>query len=215
MIARIRRKVSAILNRILPNRPNLEDQAFASFKAKFLGNARNILVKSGGAILERAWISCTGSNAHITIGRNTCINPYAKLVTDKGFIEIGDNCSIHSFCVLYGFGGLKIGNNCRIATQTVMVSANHRFDDPTRDIHGQGSDMQGIVIGNDVWIGAGAKILDGVVIGDHVVIAAGSVVSRDVPSNYIAAGVPAKLIRKRGEKRRPTENLNVPTDISG
>lgn len=61
----------------------------------------------------------------------------------------------------------------------------------------QALSRKGIVVGRDVWIGAGCRILDGVAIGDGAVIAAGSVVTRDVPKETIAAGVPAEVIRRR------------------
>jgi acetyltransferase-like isoleucine patch superfamily enzyme len=98
-------------------------------------------------------------------------------------------------------GGVTIGNHTRIACHTVIVASNHNFDDVTKNIHEQGVNAKGVVIGNDVWIGAGVRILDGVHIGDHVVIGAGSVVTKDIPENAIAVGVPARVIRKRGEQK--------------
>lgn len=138
----------------------------------------------------------------ITIGDYTSILPYALLLTYGGEISIGSHCSVNPFCVLYGMGGLKIGNNVRIAAQTVIVPANHNFNDADVPIRLQGSEQKGVVIEDDVWIGAGAKILDGVVIGQGCVVAAGAVVNKDVPSYAVVAGVPAHIIRWRKESDR-------------
>ncbi|MCK7515996.1 MAG: acyltransferase [Desulfobacterales bacterium] len=72
-----------------------------------------------------------------------------------------------------GDGGLTIGNNVRIAAHTVIIPANHVFDDVNIPIRKQGLSKKGIVIEDDVWIGSGVKILDGVVIGKGCVIGAG------------------------------------------
>lgn len=140
-------------------------------------------------------------NGSIEIGDNTKIEYFVLLETRRGgFIKIGANSAINAFSVIYGAGGVTIGNNTRIACHTVIVASNHNFDDVTKDIHEQGVSKKGIVIGNDVWIGAGARILDGVCIGDHAVIGAGSVVTKDIPENSVAVGVPARVVRYRGEK---------------
>lgn len=80
----------------------------------------------------------------------------------------------------------------------VFIPANHRFSDISRPIMEQGLICKGIVVGSDVWIGTGAKVLDGVEIGDGAVIGAGSVVTRDIPPYSVAVGVPAKVISYRG-----------------
>ncbi len=137
----------------------------------------------------------------IEIGDNTKIECFVLLETRRGgFIKIGSNSAVNAFCVIYGAGGVTIGNNVRIACHTVIVASNHNFDDVTKDIHEQGVSKKGIIIGNDVWIGAGVRILDGVCIGDHAVIGAGSVVTKDIPANAVAVGVPARILRYRGEK---------------
>lgn len=114
-----------------------------------------------------------------------------------GDIRIGDDCSFNPYCVIYGHGGLRIGNSVRIAAHTVIVPANHNFDDPHTPIRLQGLTTKGITIGNDVWIGAGVRIMDGVEIGNGCVVAAGSVVTKSVPNGAVVAGVPAKVIRVR------------------
>lgn len=137
----------------------------------------------------------------IEIGDNTHIDDFVVLETRRGgFIKIGSGSGINAFSVIYGSGGVTIGNNTRIASHTVIVASNHMFDDTTKNIYEQGVSKKGIVIGNDVWVGAGVRILDGVHIGDHSVIGAGSVVTRDIPENAVAVGVPARVMRLRGEK---------------
>ena len=114
---------------------------------------------------------------------------------------VGQNTSFNPYCVVYGHGGLRIGSGVRIATQTVIIPANHTFDDPSVPIGKQPLNKRGIVIGNDVWLAAGVRVLDGVTIADGCVIAAGGVVSRSTEQGGVYAGVPARLLRLRGEAR--------------
>lgn len=140
----------------------------------------------------------TAPQGSIHVGRRSAILPGAIVATYGGRIEIGSDVSVNPYCVLYGHGGLRIGNKTRIATHTVVVAANHVFSDPSRPIMEQGLTCQGIEIGSDVWIGAGVRILDGVTIGDGAVIAAGAVVTKDVSPGTIVGGVPARVISERG-----------------
>ena len=133
----------------------------------------------------------------IKLGSNCRVMDYALILSYGGAVEIGDDCSINPFCVLYGHGGLKIGNGVRIASHTVMVPANHTFENLEIPIWRQPETRRGIVIEDDVWIGAGCKILDGVRIGRGSVIGAGAVVKDSLPEYSIAAGVPARVIRNR------------------
>jgi acetyltransferase-like isoleucine patch superfamily enzyme len=142
-----------------------------------------------------------GAPGRISIGDHTEIHSQAMLIAQGGRIDIGRRCSVHPFCVLYGYGGLKIGEMVRIAAHTVIVPANHTFRDLNVPIMDQPVTGLGITIDDDVWIGAGARILDGVHIHSGSVIAAGAVVVYDVPANRVAAGVPAKVIRRRDVKR--------------
>lgn len=145
----------------------------------------------------------------LLVGNRTEIHRYAILACYGGEITIGEDCSVNPFCVLYGHGGLHIGKQVRIAAHTVIIPANHSFDDVHRPIMCQTETRLGISIGDDVWIGTGARILDGVRIGRGAVIGAGAVVSRDVPEFAVAVGVPARVIRDRR-----TGPLNTPADES-
>jgi acetyltransferase-like isoleucine patch superfamily enzyme len=131
--------------------------------------------------------------------------PYAKLVAGfDGSIKIGRGCTIHSFDVLYGFtGGLQIGDNVRTGVNVSMISSNHSFEDPSLTPNDQGDSSKGIVIRDNVWIGAGVIILDGVEIGESAVLGAGAVVTKNMPANSVCLGVPAKAVRQRGEKPAP------------
>jgi len=133
----------------------------------------------------------------ITIGTNCVIRKWTCFMPYGGEITIGNNTSINSFCHLNGCGGLKIGNDVRIAAHCMLIPANHNFDDVDKPIYLQGQTQKGIVIEDDVWLGAGVKVLDGVTIGKGSVIGAGSVVSKTIPPYSIAVGVPAKVIRSR------------------
>ncbi|HOW42468.1 MAG TPA: acyltransferase [Candidatus Omnitrophota bacterium] len=134
----------------------------------------------------------------ITIGDNVRLEPFVQISTFGGDVHIGNNVIVGEFSVLYGHGGLRIGNDVLIATHTVFIPANHHCDKTDCLIRLQGESRQGIRVGDDCWIGTHAVILDGVSIGDHAVVGAGSVVTHSVGAAEVVAGNPARLIRKRG-----------------
>jgi len=117
-----------------------------------------------------------------------------------GFIKIGENCSLNPFCYLRGSSkGIVIGNNVRIGPRVSIIASNHKFNRLDKLIIGQGIEAYGIQIGNDIWIGANVTIVDGVKLSDGCIIAAGSVVTNSFEENSIIGGVPAKLLKKRGQ----------------
>lgn len=133
----------------------------------------------------------------IRLGRNCMVHGGAIIASYGGTVEIGNDVSINPGTILYGHGGLKVGDNTRIAANTVIIPANHIFENKDIPIKDQGLTCQGISIGSDVWIGTGVTVLDGVSIGDGAVLGAGCVVTRDVKSGEVVAGVPAKAINLR------------------
>lgn len=156
------------------------------------------IIHGSSKISWRAKVRAT-AGGQVIIGRHCEIHDYARILSYGGKIEIGDFCTVNSFSILYGHGGLKIGNGVRIAAHSIIIPQNHIFDDLSTFIHQQGETRLGVVIEDDVWIGAGAIILDGVKIGKGSVIGAGSVVTKKVDQYSVVAGNPARLIRKRGE----------------
>ncbi|MEM9420109.1 MAG: acyltransferase [Planctomycetota bacterium] len=110
-------------------------------------------------------------------------------------VEMGANCTVNAGATVRG--EVAIGDGVRIASYAQIVAFNHGIDDLTKPIHEQPIITKGITIGDDVWIGANAVVLDGVNIGSHAIVAAGAVVTKDVPEWAIVGGNPAKLIRSR------------------
>lgn len=172
--------------------------------ARFAGNRRAIRLGRGVRIAAGALVVCSGSKASIDLGDSATLHAYAILDTGPdGSIRCGRSLSVNPFSVLYGHGGLVMGDYVRIAAQTVVIPANHVFSSLDRPIARQGLVKQGICIGSDVWIGAGCKILDGVTIGDGCVVAAGSVVTRSVAAYMVVGGVPAQVLKSRLAEQQP------------
>ncbi|MBK8970219.1 MAG: acyltransferase [Hahellaceae bacterium] len=141
-------------------------------------------------------IANSDARESITLGENAFIRSFACLNAGppSGFIKIGKNSGIGQMSVLYGNGGLTIGDNVMIAGQCFIVASSHRYDQSDVPIMFQGITAKGIVIEDDAWIGAGAKILDGVTIGKGAIVAANAVVTKDVAAGARVGGVPARLL---------------------
>lgn len=139
-------------------------------------------------------ISCIWGGT-IKIGNNTIIRDGAKILTYGGDISIGERCTINPYCIIYGQGGTKIGNNVLMAGHTMVVPQNHTFNKKGLSIRDSGSTEKGIIIEDNVWIAHGCSILDGVTIKTGSVIAAGSVVNKSTDPFTVYGGVPAKLLK--------------------
>ena len=114
---------------------------------------------------------------------------------DYGYnTEVGENFYANHDCMFLDTNKLIFGDNVFIAPQCGFYTAGHPLDAPTRNALLEFA--KPIKVGNDVWIGGGVRVLPGVTIGDNVVIGAGSVVVHDIPSNSVAVGNPARVIKK-------------------
>lgn len=142
-------------------------------------------------------VTLNANGLYIKIGNNCFIDDNALLKLWGGKIEIGNQVYINSYTVLNGHGGLKIGNNVLIAMHVSIIPSNHIFTNLKETINKQGNVNKGIVIEDDVWIGANVVILDGVTIGKGAIIGAGSIVNKSIEPYSIVVGNPAKKIKER------------------
>lgn len=110
-------------------------------------------------------------------------------------IKIGKKSLIGEYSVIRGQGGVTIGDRVYTSPFTQIIAVNHVFADPQRPFTEQGITAEGIIIEDDVWLGAGAVITDGVRVGKGAVVAAGAVVTKDVPPHTVVGGVPARILK--------------------
>jgi acetyltransferase-like isoleucine patch superfamily enzyme len=168
---------------------------YVHHRARVRGNVnlgRGVHIGNNAELIAR-------NTERITVGEGTFILNGALLHPYGGWISVGRNVGINPYCVLYGHGGLAIGDNVLIATSCVLIPSNHNFDSVDIPIRSQGLTCRGIRIEDDVWLGARVTVLDGVTIGRGAVIGAGAVVTRSIPAGAIAVGAPARMIGWRAD----------------
>lgn len=139
-----------------------------------------------------------GGGGKIDVGENSSIDIGVILRANGNKIIIGKNSSINAYTLINGGGGVIIGDGVRIASHCSIISGNHNFLDVSTPIYLQGETMKGIIIEDDVWVGAGVSILDGLTISKGSVIGAGSVVTKSTKPYSINVGVPSAEIKIRG-----------------
>jgi acetyltransferase-like isoleucine patch superfamily enzyme len=142
-----------------------------------------IRVGARTTIAEFAYLKCTGTLGNLGVG-----------------IVIGDNSAIGAYSYIGAAGGVTIGSNVLFGQRVSVHAENHIFDRCDLPIRAQGVSREGVRIEDDCWIGSHSVILDGVTIGRGSIVAAGSVVTHDIAAGMVVAGVPAKVVRHRGEK---------------
>jgi acetyltransferase-like isoleucine patch superfamily enzyme len=121
------------------------------------------------------WITAPGI-ARVRIGRGTFLNLGVMLAADE-LVEIGDHCMLANYCF--------------------VSDSSHRYDDPDRPVTWQGFESRGPTrIGDNCWLGASVVVTSGVTIGERCVIGANSVVTEDLEPFSLAAGAPARTVRR-------------------
>lgn len=128
------------------------------------------------------------------LGKNSTIEAFSTINNGVGDVEIGDNTLIGISNVI--IGPTQIGNNVMLAQNIVVSGLNHGYEDINIPPKEQKVTTKQIKISDNVWIGANCVITAGVTIGVHSVIGAGSIVTKDIPDYVVAAGNPAKILKK-------------------
>src|SRR5262245_57973713 len=137
------------------------------------------------------------SNRGIRIGNGVFIGRNTILSCKNGDIELGDAANIGFNCEVFSASRVAIGRSVLMAAYGYVIGGDHDFSDPAKAVLAQSRTSTGVVIGDGVWMGAGAKVLDGVEVGPLAVIGAAAVVRENVPASAIAVGVPARVVSTR------------------
>jgi len=142
----------------------------------------------------RAYLSCGGSSWS----------------GGSGYIHLGDNCEIGPYCVLWGAGGIEMGNNVHIGSHVNITAHEAMHIDPevTDPMLPLKFKFEPVVIEDHVIICSGTSIIPGVRIGHHSMIGAGAVVIDDVPPYSLAVGVPATVVKRWDENALPELTLS-------
>jgi acetyltransferase-like isoleucine patch superfamily enzyme len=136
----------------------------------------------------------------IQIGAGVRMSPTVS-VRNGERIRIGAGAHVGQGCYLWAgdnVGRIEIGDHALLAPDVMLTASNYDFDaglGPVMDLPKREADIR---IGANTWLGAKVVVVAGVMVGDGTIVAAGSVVTKSLPANVVAAGVPAKVLRARG-----------------
>lgn len=163
-----------------------------------LRHPHKIHIGEGTLIDDHVLVDAKGvANQGIRIGDNGFIGRNSILSCKDGDIVLGSHINIGFNSEIFSSSKVEVGDYGLFAAYTYVVGGGHDHSDLGAVIIDQARPSRGVTIGRNAWLGAGAKILDGVTLGQNVVIGAGAVVNESLPDSVIAAGVPAKIIRRR------------------
>ena len=179
----------------------------------------NVSIGCGVRFVNPQWISlgnnvqihdrCTliaGSELGITLEDGARLKHGVYLDTESsnaGYIRIGKRVYIGTGCCLHGHSGLEIGDDSLLAQNITITPYSHQFADPHKTIYAQGGHQRKVTLGRDCYIGMNVAVLWSADIGAGAVVGAGSVVVQPIPPYAVAVGVPARVVKKRGEPVAP------------
>ena len=174
------------------------NQAFAT-RFKYFGKGTTLEIAGQVRMGKNVYIGDQVSliveqGATLSIADNSFIGESCYIKCFGGDIAIGQDVSINSKSFINGCGGVSIGDNTRIGTQSIIIASNHKFDDPDILVKDQIT-KQGVSLGGNIWLGARVTVLDGVNIPDNSVIGACSLVSKTLAEPGIYVGIPARKIK--------------------
>lgn len=146
-------------------------------------------------------IETSTKGSKLVVSKNVVIDSFVKIKFVGGFgdIRIKEGSYINSGCVLYSGNGIQIGKNVLIAANCTFAPVNHEYKDKNKLIKDQKfrPSKGGIIIEDDVWIGANCVILDGAIVKKGAIIGAGCIINGTIEKYSINAGNPLKIIKYR------------------
>ncbi len=161
----------------------------------------SIKISPTARVSAQADIEDSTRGTRIVIGDDSMVDSFVKIkpVGGNGDVIIGARSYINSGCVFYSGNGITIGDDVAIAANCVFAPVNHAYEEKDRPIREQRfkPSKGGIIIEDDVWIGAGCILLDGTILRKGCVIGAMSLVRGEIPAYSINAGNPLKMIGQR------------------
>jgi virginiamycin A acetyltransferase len=162
-----------------------------------------LIISPTAMISKFADIEDSVRGSKIIIGEKVTIDSFVKIkpAGGSGDVEIGDYSFINSGTVLYTGNGIKIGKHVLIAANCTLAPTNHEYRSRDKLIIEQRfmPSKGGIIIEDDVWIGANCVLLDGTIVRQGAVVAAGSIVRGELEAYGIYTGNPPQLVKRRGE----------------
>jgi len=163
-----------------------------------LRHPAKIRIGDGVTVDDLVLLDAKGTrNRGIDVGDGVFLGRGTILSCKDGDIRLGDHTNLGFHCEVFSGSAVSVGRHGLFAAQAYLVGGGHQFEDEALAVIDQPRTSQGITLGDNVWLGTGAKVLDGVRIGSGVVVGANAVVNTDLPDGAIAAGVPARVLRLR------------------
>jgi acetyltransferase-like isoleucine patch superfamily enzyme len=138
-----------------------------------------------------------GRDATLSLGRWSWLGHGCKIRVHEGECSIGAKTVLGQECTISTFQHVSIGRECILADRVMLIDFDHGVVEVERPIRVQGIYKRDVRVGHNVWVGYGACFLRGTTVGDNCVVGTNSVVTRDVPSDAVVAGVPARVLRMR------------------
>lgn len=178
---------------------SMSERGYVSPKATIYHS--DLRLTRGSFIDDRCLVFQCGEGSYVSLGFKARIYRDTIIETGEGGnITIDERASIHPRCQLNAYvAPIYIGKSVMIAANCAFYSYDHGVKADIAIGKQPVSTKGGIHIGDDAWIGTGAIVLSGVTIGEGAVIGAGSVVTHNIPAGAIAVGVPARVVKMRGE----------------
>jgi acetyltransferase-like isoleucine patch superfamily enzyme len=163
-----------------------------------LRHPAKIRIGDGVTIDDLVVLDAKGTtNRGIDIGNGVFLGRSTILSCKDGDIVLGDQTNLGFHCEIFSGSTVRVGRHGLFAAYVYLVGGGHEFEKGDVAVIEQPRASEGITLGDNVWLGTGAKVLDGVRLGRDVVVGANAVVNSDLPDGAIAAGVPARVLRKR------------------